>query len=368
MDNYTPKREEEALPKSRLGRLILRTRRKLASHLWLARGMMLGLIAIVLVAAWLVLRVPLSGLSANIFFLPKMGVLFLTGHPENLHNESGRINILLLGKGGANHEAPDLTDTIILASVPLQKGEVDLISVPRDVWIPSLRAKINSTYYYGNQKKDGGGLILTKAAVSEILNKPVHYAVIVDFTSFEKMIDLLGGVKIKVDRSFDDFKYPIPGRENDLCDGDRDFKCRYEHVHFESGEQTMNGETALKFVRSRNAEGEEGSDFARSARQQKVLSALKDRILSPNIIFNPSKLMSVWQVIESNLETDLRETDWPVLARLIFNHRDSVKSSSIEELLIHPPVSVRYDNQWVLVPKSGSWEEVQQWVVHQLSP
>ena len=108
----------------------------------------------------------------------------------------------------------------MLASISLTKESVDLISIPRDIWIPEIRAKINSAYYWG-------GVSLSKSLVEKITSLPTHYAVVIDFSSFKEIIDALGGVKIDVANSFTDDLYPIEGREEDLCDGDKEFKCRY---------------------------------------------------------------------------------------------------------------------------------------------
>src|SRR5690606_10518850 len=98
-----------------------------------------------------------------------------------------------------------------------------------------------------------------KTQVEKIAGVPVHYAVVVDFNAFENVIDLIGGIEVNVLTPFVDSKYPIPGKENDLCGGDPEFTCRYETLVFEKGLTFMDGETALKFARSRNAEGDEGT-------------------------------------------------------------------------------------------------------------
>ena len=81
------------------------------------------------------------------------------------------------------------------------------------------------------------------------MGQPVHYALLIDFSSFKKAIDVLGGVDVNVERSFDDFHFPIEGKENDSCNGDPTFSCRYEHVSFKKGWQKMDGDTALKFAK-----------------------------------------------------------------------------------------------------------------------
>src|SRR5690606_11303223 len=119
-----------------------------------------------------------------------------------------------------------------------------------------------------------------------VTGEPVHYAMVMDFSGFKEVIDTLGGVEVDVEHSFTDTEYPIAGRENDLCDGDPEYRCRYETIEFKQGRQYMDGETALKFVRSRHAEGDEGNDFARSACQQRVISAIREKVLTTGILFN----------------------------------------------------------------------------------
>ena len=106
---------------------------------------------------------------------------------------------------------------------------------------------------------------MSKSLVEKITSLPTHYAVVIDFSSFKEIIDALGGVKIDVANSFTDDLYPIEGREEDLCDGDKEFKCRYETIHFEKGINYMDGTTALKYVRSRNGDNNENTDIARGS-------------------------------------------------------------------------------------------------------
>lgn len=195
---------------------------------------------------------------------------------------------------------------------------------------------------------------------------------LVDFTGFSRVIDLLGGIEVNVERSFDDYKYPIAGREKDLCNGDKEFKCRYEHIHFNSGLQPMNGETALKYVRSRNAEGEEGTDFSRSQRQQKVMLAIKDKILSYKVLLNPAKIKELKSALGDyiKLDTSLNDNQITALFSLMIRfvkNKNQIRTITIDTgtednpgFLYNPPLE-KY-KQWVLVPQSGNWLEIQKYV------
>ena len=268
-----------------------------------------------------------------------------------------RVNILILGKSGAGHAGPDLTDTLILASVALNKPEISLISIPRDLWIPEIRAKINSAYYWG-------GTELADSLVEKITGQSVDYTLVINFSGFKDIVDALGGVNVDVANSFTDNLYPIAGKENDLCDGGKELKCRYETIRFEKGVNFMDGTTALKFVRSRNGDNNENTDIAREMRQQKVISAIKNKILSYQTLLNPVKLIRFWKVASSSIETDLDFSSIAVLGKRFLIAGENVHSLAIPDgILISPPKSQKYDFQYVFTPKvAGDWSEFQNWV------
>lgn len=295
---------------------------------------------------------------------------FLFGSRNVLRSQDGRTDILILGLGGPKNEPSGLTDTIIFFSVDQSGGNSLLLSLPRDIWVSQMRAKLNTAYYYGN-RAEGAGMEWAKDFVSQILGQPVHYTFVVSFDGFVKIVDLLGGIEVDVERSFVDTQYPIPGKEDDPCGGDPKTLCRYETVSFEKGKQHLDGQQALKFARSRHAEGDEGTDFARSARQQKVILALKERVLSPAFFLDPRKIRQMIDFTAASLETDMPKSHLGQLSRLLLGlDKGKIRSEVIPEggkdrpgLLANPPISAVYDNQWVLVPRTGDWEETREWVV-----
>ena len=272
-----------------------------------------------------------------------------------LKNQEGRINFLILGIRGFETNDADLTDTIIFISLDQKNKKAVLLSVPRDLWIEEIQAKINTAYHYG-------GFDLAKKTIAEVLGQEIDYMVVVNFESFGEIVNVLDGVMINVQRSFDDFRYPIAGKENDLCDGDKEYKCRYEHLHFDAGSQKMDGKTALKYIRSRNAEGEEGTDFARTARQQQLVLALKQKILTRNVYFNPSKVSRLFKVFQEYLVVDINRFEYGNLALLLARiDWNQMKVAALNGNLLLNPKS-HYSKQWVLVPKSGDWQEVQAFI------
>jgi len=293
-----------------------------------------------------------AGLSFSILGLLVIGLYYL------FQPKAGRTNILVLGVSGENYTGSDLTDSIIFFSVENKTGESFLLSLPRDIWVAPLRTKLNSIYHYK-------GIEETREVISDILGQDIDYSLIVDFDVFVETVDLLDGVEVNVENTFDDYRYPINGKENDLCDGDPEYDCRYEDIHFDQGLQLMSGETSLKYVRSRNAEGDEGTDFARSQRQQRLLLSLKKKILTPKFIFNFQKIEQLVNLLNENIKTDINQGDYDDLIKIGLKIKKSKMRTEVlnDGYLINPPPSKeKYDNQWVLVPEAENWDEVHKYV------
>lgn len=266
------------------------------------------------------------------------------------------VAILVLGKGGEGHTAPDLTDTMMIVYLNNSSKKISVLPLPRDIWISEIRAKLNTAYYYGGFKMAG-------ESAKSITGIPITHTVVLDFSLFKDLVNALGGINVEVENSFTDNKFPIVGRENDLCGGDRTYACRYETIRFARGRQFMDGETALKFVRSRNAEGEEGTDLAREIRQQKVISAIKEKVLSKEIIFNPLRLKEIYDIAYSHVETNLDNKSLLILGRLIFESRNNINFLSIpDEFLTVSQNDKKYDFQYVFISKSETWAEFQEWI------
>lgn len=312
-----------------------------------------------------------------------------------------KINVLILGTGGGTHDGPNLTDTIIFANIDPNpasgSAKTTLVSIPRDLWVPELNGKINRAYSDGEEKKEGGGLLLAKALISKIVNQKIDYAIRIDFAGFVKAVDEVGGLDIDVDRTLDDYAYPIEGKEDETCGHTEDeikdlaaqiatgsatdlqsFPCRYEHLHVPEGEQHMDGELALKYVRSRHALGVEGSDFARSKRQEKVINAFKDKVFSVGTLLNPVKLSQLYDVFKGSIDTDITQDEYDDFIRLAEKMRNGKITSYVidtgdgengrPELLYNPTErgedTSPFGGAWVLIPTAGNgnYTQIQSYV------
>ena len=212
-----------------------------------------------------------------------------------------RINVLIAGIWGAWNDAPHLTDSIIVGSIDFEKWTVSLLSIPRDLYVRSSEfwdMRINEIYAR-SLRRFGSKRALQDLSdiVEEITDQDIEYVSVVDFTGFEKFIDLLGGVTIDVPESIYDTTYP-------------DNNWWYETFSIQKGTQTLNGSTALKYARSRHTT----SDFDRSTRQQLIVRAIKSRLLDTEILTSPEKIKSLYATIRSHINTNLSTSEMIAIA------------------------------------------------------
>ncbi|OGK50698.1 hypothetical protein A3B50_03460 [Candidatus Roizmanbacteria bacterium RIFCSPLOWO2_01_FULL_40_42] len=358
-------------------------------------------------------------LAAVVFFLVRLGIFYgKIYNPKNSVEkkpsvEKSSYNILLLGYAGGTHEGTFLTDTMIVAHVDLKKKSVVLVSLPRDIWVAvptksgdPFHVKINTLYeleLLGEPFPDVVGKNLVNKTIENIAGLPIDYFVAIDFYGFTRAMDILGGIDVNVDKSFTDERYPIEGKEKDLCgkdeqftkvekylgdtestlEAERDelfkkepnlkkfftditdepqnaFPCRYEKISFAKGLAHMSGETALKYARSRNSP-EDGGDFGRARRQQKVIEATKDKVLT--IGFVP-KIIPLLDELEEYIKTDMPAVQLNKflgenihaneykITNLVLTDNEWLKSSRSS------------DGQFVLIPEEGEdqWNGVKLWV------
>jgi len=292
----------------------------------------------------------------GISFLNKLRHLVPIADKQLLGEESDRINVLLLGMGGEGHDGAYLTDTIMLASLKPSTKQVALVSIPRDLTAPvSGWRKINSVNAYAEQQTPGSGGAATTKAIEELLQTPITYYIRVDFAGFERIIDEVGGVEINVENTFDDYTYPINGQEDNP-----NYYSRFEHLHFDAGLQRMDGALALKYARSRHALGPEGSDFARARRQQLLLEAVKEKLLSRQTLLNPVVLTKLISEFNKDISTNL--SAWELL-RLWDLSKDVKREQIINKVLSDAPDGLLVsgkgqDGAYILTPRSGNFSEI----------
>ena len=300
-------------------------------------------------------------------------------------------SILLLGRGGVGHPGGTLADTNILVRVDTANKKVAIISIPRDLWVKiptdfdnETPHKFNEAYSialstgYPNKRPkykgfDGAGALSMVAAETVTGIKPDYHAA-VDFSSFTKIIDLLGGIDVESKVAWSDSFYPVKGKENETCGKtneeiasahanfsgfqlEKQFECRYETIEFNKGTNSLDGKTALKYVRSRHS-GNYGGDFARSEKQFAVLKAAKNKLISKEAYKNRGKIIdNLFSMVKTNLTlSGVKE----LIA--LFSNSDNYEIVDIyltEDNVLRE--SKNSQGQFILLPKAGvhNWSGVQ---------
>ncbi len=261
-----------------------------------------------------------------------------------------RINILLMGMGGEGHDGPYLTDTIIIASIKPSTGQVAMVSIPRDLGIdiPGYGwRKINHANAFGENDNPGEGAVFATDVIQKVFNIPIQYFVRVDFKAFEHIINDVDGITVDVDQSFTDTQYPAPN-------------YLFKTISFKKGITKMEGEVALEYARSRHGNNGEGSDFARARRQQKMLLALKEKILSFSTLSNPVRIHSMYSTLANHISTNMEFSDIITFLKLAKN----VSFNDINTIVIDSgPNGYLTEGHtdggaFILRPKSGSFAEI----------
>lgn len=279
-----------------------------------------------------------------------------TGQP--LAGESdGRINILLLGHAGKQYPGQNLTDTVMLLSLDMKDRRVGLLSLPRDLFAPipntGLSTKLNSLYQIGLDKNRGADLL--RESVTEMTGQPIHYYAMIDFDGFERFIDALGGIRVDVQRDIHDTRYP--GKN-----------YSYETFDLKKGWQKLDGKTALKYARERHDDPE--GDFGRAKRQQVIMQAVREKVWSLPTFLNPFTLSSVLESLGESVTTDIPPEAIGRIIELaqLFDLKNIstvvVDAWKRESLLRVSHVESNGLRAFILVPRSGTWDEIRDVTLH----
>lgn len=216
---------------------------------------------------------------------------------------ASRVTIMVIGLDFRDWEA-DLgaprSDTMLLLTIDPVAKTAGMLSVPRDMWvnIPGFGySKMNNAYSLGEAfHLPGLGPGLAMKTVENFLGIDIQYFAQVDFTTFEKMIDTIGGVCLTVPEKI------TVGRT-------------YEHqAILEPGYQCLDGKSTLGYARARYTEG---ADVARAARQQQVILAIRDKIINPaNFLALISQAPTLYAELSAGINTNLSMNDAMRLAVL----------------------------------------------------
>lgn len=221
-----------------------------------------------------------------------------TAAPLPVLSNLERQTILLMGLDRRPNETyPTRTDTMMLISLKPETNQASILSVPRDLYvdIPGFgRERINAAYVLGaiNNGGEAAGAQLAMDTIERNLGVHVDHYVMVDFQTVINLVDAFGGLTVNVEETIDDPLYP-------------DMNYGYDPLYIPAGVQTLDGATALKYMRTRHGD----SDFERSRRQQNAMMALREQLLGLGATGLARRVPTVWNELQSGVFTDLALND-----------------------------------------------------------
>ena len=213
-----------------------------------------------------------------------------------LPGQNGRVTILLVGVDNTHPGILGLTDTLIVASFDPSDHSLDMISLPRDVshlpfysggqWGPRINSLLDETIRNGSAFPDGPMRTLENE-ISYVVGVPIDYYAEIGISGFSQLIDAVGGVDIVVTTPIDDPTYQFSPTEIGF--------------HLAPGTYHLDGKYATAYARSRHG----SSDYARAARQQQILLALRNKLKDPVTLANlPAIVDSMGQIIRTDAPLD----------------------------------------------------------------
>lgn len=230
--------------------------------------LLLTLVAVVVAAV-------LIGTRAAAFNATVTDTPFLSASLLGPLNGSDRVNVMMVGYGGAEHEGAYLADSIQVMSIDPSTDTTTTIPIPRDLWVEGVDAfrrngKINEVFSAGQAQAgeiDDGAEALAEV-VSTVTGLDIGHWLAIDFNGFRDMVDAVGGVTIENPTAFCWTTIEEFHRAG-----------RWEMGCFEEGTLTLSGEEALMYARARyTSVPSESTDYARSVRQARILSSLRGRL------------------------------------------------------------------------------------------
>jgi len=201
--------------------------------------------------------------------------------------DGSTVNILTLGRPGQGYSGSNLTDTIVLIHLEPAEKKAVLISLPRDLLVTNSKTgqlvKINSLYYIS-------GIEQLKEKITEITGLPIDYYALIDIVVAKEIITLVDGVNVLVPQDIVDPYFPGPNYS-------------YQTFNLAAGWRYLDGETALRYIRTRYTSP--NGDFDRMARQQQVIHLLKQKVLELNLLWDFPTYLRIFSSLRDHIETDL---------------------------------------------------------------
>ena len=318
-------------------------------------GVLAVLVVLVILASTTISKVLAFGAAIS----PKVPLSTETGYMTT----SQRTNLLIMGYGGSGHDGAYLTDSLVVVSLIPQTQHTSLVSVPRDLWVQNpnegqgVYTKINAIYSDASQNNAnpiaGGNAVAQKVQTITGLN--VQHWLTINFSGFQEFIDSIGGIDINVP---DAFTASYPANDDPAID------ASWATIHFDKGNQHLDGKHAIEYARARYVidNNAEGTDFARSVRQQIIIRAALAKVKS---IATWPQLLGALDALQKAVYTNMSLADLAgfTLKMDLNNPQTARIGLSVDNVMAYDTTS---DGQSIVVPQNYNWQAIKDYVQQHL--
>jgi LCP family protein required for cell wall assembly len=281
---------------------------------------------------------------------------------------SNNFNFVILGLDPRNDslEKTETTDTIMIARLT-PNWHINIVSIPRDLWVYSLNNKVNQIY--PNSLKTPDKFFYIQNQFSKLTNLKIERTVIITTQSLIKLTSIVGGVDITLDEGFKDVEYPNPAYVNNP----NSKIPMYITVEFKKGPVHLDESNITEFVRSRKSITG-GTDIGRIQRQQLLIDALIKKIKSSSFLNNYKNIKALYNFYKNDLITNYSQEDFIIISLHFYPHINDIKINKYTiptaeypntEVIYHP--SNFENSQWVFIPKDNNYSDLQLFIAQALS-
>jgi LCP family protein required for cell wall assembly len=279
------------------------------------------------------------------------GIIYEPGQPLPRWDGTERVNVLVMGIDQREHEqGPWRTDTMLVLTIDPVTMSGGMLSIPRDLWVPIPgyeEGRINTAHYLGDlYDHPGGGPALAAQTVQYNFGVPIHYYARANFTAFEHLVDLIGGIDVYVEEEIADPTYP-------------DEAYGYDPLYISAGWQHFDGTMALKYARTRHSVG---GDFDRAKRQQQVILAVFEQVTRLDLLPQLApRAPELWKTLQDSVVTDLALDQVIALAQLASEvDPEDIRYSVVDEY--YTQFWETPDGQQVLIPVRDRIRELRDYI------
>ena len=347
-------------------------------RLWIKRSLIAIGVVVLLLGAWMVVKFIIA--SGNVF----NGDIFgLIQQRELKMDENGRTNILLFGtsEDDNDHDAPYLTDSMMVVSIDQKAKNAYMVSIPRDLYVEygstcfeGSRGKINAYYKclgddFTSKEAEQKKLGQMQDFIGDIVGLKLQYSVHVNYSVVRDLVNAVDGITVNIEGT-----NGAPG----VMDSNFDWKCRGGNAYaskatmvkncppnghfidYPNGPAKLDGEHALYLAQARGANGYayglDGSNFAREMNQQKIIVALKDKALSTGTLTNLSRVTELMSALGDNLRTNFETAEIRTLLSLGDIASDNIKSIDLYSSENPVVKNASIDGQSSVIPVAGMYD------------